>query len=277
MLMPVICFSGCSTTTRFGDIFIPAHTSSHKTKDESIQVTIKSPESGTRSSTIVAAAVFPILADQLAQQISRELKSEAKKYKQQYSGKARKMLGDGTHTIKMIRSVGNVNLESEERLASSYTFEMKVHKANGKKSLCSIDLTEVTFKKSKAKIVSFNKTNPFSYVGALLLKTGDKVNVEIRVKLNGVSDKGAATFIDSAYPSGGLQFSLGKEKGDIKKGKQLGSLGDWFLMGRTEADETPMSIEITITESDPSNVQKILEDSSSKVNKDSILNLLPSS
>lgn len=44
-------------------------------------------------------------------------------------------------------------------------------------------------------------------------------------------------------------------------------------MGRINKEQTPMSIEITVTERDPSNVQKLLEETAADVDKDKILRL----
>lgn len=52
--------------------------------------------------------------------------------------------------------------------------------------------------------------------------------------------------------------------------EQGDTLGDWMLLGKN-GSKVPLSIEIRVTESDPSNVQKTLNDNADKVEKSTFL------
>jgi hypothetical protein len=293
-----VAFSACQTTTRLGDLLIPAHPNSNKAKDEKVEFQVERIagggsdfRSGDFDITGAGLSVAKWLADQAQKKVAEELRNEAKKYTQQYSGKLRQAFGPGTYRIAMFRLVpgkstasvpsgGSLSkmIETKESVratsaepmmvASAVLFELSVQSA-GKYAFGYLDLREVYLSKAKAKIVGLSAW-PWHWLGGILLQTGDLVKMEVHAKVKGLTDKGPTVIIDEDFPGGGQKMKLGKP--GIKTNENE---GDWLLFGKF-GNSVPLTLDVRVTESDPSNVQKVLKDAGDKVEKSSFLqDLIP--
>lgn len=294
LLAITLLFTGCGTTTRLGQILIPAHPQSSARDGEEIRIVIDPPEptgkltmkkaSGIHSEAFGSSAALAWLADQAIGQVAEEMRNEAKNYTQQYTGKLRCALVENTYSITMYRLIdkppGTAAFDSTEfklddeittmlacgkkKVASAYRFELKFIKGpDDNQRFGYLDLKEVYFRDAKAKIVGWNH-RPWQFLGALLLKTGDKVAIDINVKMRGFGKDGACTILDTGYPSNGLTAPLSSKPVRLDSFKE--GMGDWFVTGASIIENrTPFSMDIRVTERDPSNVQKILENGAKTV------------
>lgn len=286
--------TGCQTTTRFGDILIPAHPDSYKAKDDKIVFMVKEvpPQAGFAALPLALGAA-QWLADQAQKKIADELRNEAKKYTQQYSGKFRRGFAPGTYHVAMLRLIpgkpsfddaatnrlGDTGLapiikDAEQdgknrgfSVASAVMFELQINSDKGEKGTNNwgyLDLKEVYLSKAKAKVVGLSAW-PWHWLGALILKTGYVVQLDVHARVKGITEKGVLALVDEDFPENGQKLKLGKPV--IASSDNL---GDWMLMGGM-GSIVPLTFDIRVTERDPSNVQKLLQDSADKVEKSSFL------
>jgi hypothetical protein len=129
---------------------------------------------------------------------------------------------------------------------------------------------------SKAKIVSWGKWPP-KWLCALLLKTGDKVNVRAEVHFEGLSVMkkdgqslvSNSSLLDLSLPVADLKL---QKQGDTKCfGEKCGAYLHIPLVAPTTVGGKPdvglATLRITVTESDPSNVKKYLVSGAEQLSK----------
>lgn len=294
--------SACQTTTRLGDIFIPAHPASNKAQEEKVEIEIQK-RSGDQAFAI-GALVLPAakwLADEAQKKIAEEIRNEAKKYTQQYAGKFRDKLEIGIHDVVMYRLIpGTDRMGPQENslstlhtwiqkredkaqadtkkpmiVASAIRFELMIgSESDGKQAFGYMDIKEIYLSHAKAKVVGLSAW-PWHWIGGILLKTGDLVKFEVHAKVKGWTDKGPMVVIDEDFPAGGQKLRLGSPLTEASK-----NVGDWILFGQVVSISgkkfVPLTLELRVTETDPSNVQKLLNEGAEKVEKSSDLkDLLP--
>lgn len=164
--------------------------------------------------------------------------------------------------------------EPEYTLASAVVFEISItkNKNDPKITVGYVDCKGVYFAKAKAKVVGWSGKQPWTWLGGILLKTGDLVTVDVHAKVKGLTDKGAAAVLDENFS--GTKFKLGEPTS-----KSFDRVGDWVLFGNVASGEcVPLTFEFRATESDPSNVQQYLKRAGDQVEKSTLLkDLLPNS
>lgn len=278
-----ISLTACQTTTRFGDIVIPAHPNSYKAKDEKVKVTVekiadvkplreeKKDQEGEKSLSSLGLIAAKWLAGEAQKKVAEEIRNEAKKYTQQYSGKYRGSLAPGIYEVVMQRMIPEqrtlAGVDTSSMItASAVKFHLTIENSASAATatVAALDLKEIHLNKAKAKVVGISGW-PWQWLGTLLLKTGDVVKVEVHATVRGLTEKGFAIMLDTDFPAGGQKMKL---KGAVIE--QGDTLGDWMLLGKN-GSKVPLSIEIRVTESDPSNVQKTLNDNADKVEKSTFL------
>lgn len=283
LIIALVCasfLSSCQTTTRFGDWLIPPHPNSYKAKDEKVVFVVQEiGDKNTRGGDPAAfSAQFGVIAakwllDQAQKKVAEEMRNEAKKYTQQYSGRLRREFTRGVYHIAMLRLVpgkpssiespqGSLTAIIEEKqrtesitVASAVLLELSV---TGENPYGYLDLKEVYLSKAKAKVVGLSGW-PWHWLGAVVLKTGDLVKMDVHVKVKGISEKGTIVVVDDDFPAGGHKMKLGKPSI-----KMIENEGDWLPFGKM-GGKIPLTIDIRVTETDPSNVQKVLTDAADKV------------
>jgi len=252
-------FCSCGTTTRLGDVLIPAHPLSNARSAERVELVVgvgqslkevkeeSTQEGGVKPQVALGGPVAAFLASQAIGFAKREIEGEAKKYNAQYGRKIRHGFKVGyRYPVTLSRFVGN-------KLASEFTFNLETRNFVGASGIAivALDLEEVEIKRSKAKVVGWSG-KPWTWLGGALLKTGNQVTVGTQVVMRGVTQKGAVTVLDTMFPNSGQTIKLGKS--------QRGSapVGDYAIAGKS-GEFVFLSLEVLITESDTSNVKELLE------------------
>jgi len=149
-LLLQILLLGCQTTTRFGDILVPAHPDSEIKEGEKIKFILikkyiskdkdkEEDEKVKNKLNLDFATITMFLADQAKNLIAKEMRNEAKKYLQQYSGKFRYEFKDLNYSssakyyLYMIRLVKNENIhENFEKVLKNIIDEKTVFNSNEK-------------------------------------------------------------------------------------------------------------------------------------------------
>lgn len=190
LLLLLPCFVGCAA-------FFPKHSRSHFNEGEKVSIVLtketenpklyKRPDSLSLDSpgaAAIAAVVIPFIAEQGVKQVQKRLEDEAEKYTEAYS---KNQISTGfwkdnaTHNIKEIIIERKVKVASEEKVAASFTFDLKTLKTEQiDERVFYLELSEAFVNYSKAKVPQTQPYLPWTY---FYVESDDSVYVVIQLDI----------------------------------------------------------------------------------------------
>ncbi|MBL9184134.1 MAG: hypothetical protein JNN17_18465 [Verrucomicrobiaceae bacterium] len=301
----------CSTATKLGGL-IPRHPNSEILKGETVTIGYagknRADQTGTGKSAVVGGALIAALAGWGIDAVKSELDDEAERYEHQHSGQAcftTNELGD-KGALLYVRWTKSSNRTEEafdlgaiadqvapNDLASSADVRAELEsmrpdqdkvpqmvlsmgmKTVGSKSVYRLEQPKLWVAGVGAKVVGFNNSEFWSWLGALALKVGNEaaMDIQMSVKALAIKDKSEvggephAGWVE-VEPSNpiftGLKVDLSAEPPKLyKPGPRSGS---WMPIP-TLNGLGYIVVKITVTERDPSNVRKKIEKASGYIEK----------
>ncbi len=301
----------CSTATKLGGL-IPRHANSEILKGEIVTVGYagvgsSNNKSGTGKSAVLGTAIAA-LAGWGIDAVKSELDDEAERYEHQHSGQAcftTSDLGDKGALLYVRWTELSKEAEAEkynleniaEQLATEQVTSVEILKEleemrpdtdkvpqlvlsieaiqTNAKSVYLLKQPKLWVAGVGAKIVSFNKSEFWGWLGALALKVGNEAALDIQMSIKALAVKDKSQVGGQPYagwveiePSNpiltGLKVDLSAENPKIyKPGPRSGS---WMPIPTLDGQGF-IVVKITITERDPSNVRKKLEKASGYIEK----------
>lgn len=208
--------TGCMTTTRLGDVLIPAHPCSAAEKDQQVEAyfvcdkAVKNTEDANQSRSLIAgSAAAAFIAKEGVEFLARQMEKEAERYEAQYGAISRMIIDEYIKDEAYIVLLSGNNLPKELNYSSISSGNIDSIVSNIEKdvnnktisSLSSMIVLKMTrprdvnvfivepqyiwIKKCKAKVVGFSFW-PWYWLGDLFLKTGSEVKVKIETQFEGL-------------------------------------------------------------------------------------------